>query len=106
MALQECDECKKEIMIYANEDTVCPHCGKKYPKSTSKQQVQGAKKIKDLQKVKELRDESKHIVVTDIDLPFTRVLWVTFQFFLAGLLLTLLIAIAISIYYLIFVFLF
>ena len=74
MALQECDECKKEIMIYANEDTVCPHCGKKYPKSTSKQQAQGAKKIKDLQKVK-LRDESKNnenkeVWLTRINIPF------------------------------------
>ena len=33
MALQECDECKKEIIIYANEDTVCPHCGKQYLKA-------------------------------------------------------------------------
>ena len=35
MALQECDGCKKEIIIYANEDTVCLHCGKQYPKVPS-----------------------------------------------------------------------
>ena len=60
MPLQECDKCKKEILIYENEDNLCPHCGKKYPKSTSnqqaqsasKQQAQGTKKIKDLQTVK------------------------------------------------------
>ena len=86
MPLQECDKCKKEILVYANEDTVCPHCGKKYPKSTSKQQAQGAKKIKDLQTVK-LREKNKGMVLTDIDLPFGRVLWVSFQFILAGLIL-------------------
>ncbi|SVE05378.1 uncharacterized protein METZ01_LOCUS458232 [marine metagenome] len=35
MALQECDGCKKEIIIYANEDTVCLHCGELYPKAPS-----------------------------------------------------------------------
>ena len=94
MPLQECDKCKKEILIYENEDNVCPHCGKKYSKSTSKQQVQstskqqaqGTKKIKDLQRV-ELREKNKGMVLTDIDLPFGRVFWVTVQFFGAGLVL-------------------
>ena len=35
----------------------------------------------------ELREKSKGMVLTDIDLPFGRVLWVSFQFFLAGLIL-------------------
>lgn len=103
MPLQECDKCKKEILIYANEDNVCPHCGKKYLKSTSnqqaqsasKQQAQGTKKIKDLQGTKktkdlqrvELMEKNKGTVLTDIDLPFSRVLWVSFQFILAGLIL-------------------
>ena len=94
MPLQECDKCKKEILIYENEDNVCPHCGKKYSKSTSKQQAQstskqqaqGTKKIKDLQRV-ELREKNKGMVLTDINLPFGRVLWVSFQFILAGLIL-------------------
>ena len=94
MPLQECDKCKEEILIYANEDNVCPHCGKKYLKSTSnqqaqsasKQQAQGTKKIKDLQRV-ELMEKNKGTVLTDIDLPFSRVLWVSFQFILAGLIL-------------------
>jgi DNA-directed RNA polymerase subunit RPC12/RpoP len=95
MPLQECDKCKKEILIYANEDNVCPHCGKKYLKSTSNQQAQGTKKIKDLQGTKktkdlqrvELMEKNKGTVLTDIDLPFSRVLWVSFQFILAGLIL-------------------
>ena len=33
----------------------------------------------------ELREKSKGMVLTDIDLPFSRVLWVSFQFILAGL---------------------
>ena len=90
MPLQECDKCKKEILIYANEDNVCPHCGKKYLKSTSNQQAQGTKKIKDLQREK-LMEKNKGMVLTDIDLPFSRVLWVSFQFFLAGLILAILI---------------
>jgi len=90
MPLQECDKCKKEILIYANEDNVCPHCGKKYLKSTSNQQAQGTKKIKDLQR-EELMEKNKGMVLTDIDLPFSRVLWVSFQFFLAGLILAILI---------------
>ena len=90
MPLQECDKCKKEILIYANEDNVCPHCGKKYLKSTSNQQAQGTKNIKDLQR-EELMEKNKGMVLTDIDLPFSRVLWVSFQFFLAGLILAILI---------------
>tara|TARA_B100000686_G_C16556213_1_gene845293 strand:+ start:578 stop:892 length:315 start_codon:yes stop_codon:yes gene_type:complete len=90
MPLQECDKCKKEILIYANEDNVCPHCGKKYLKSTSNQQAQGTKKIKDLQREK-LMEKNKGMVLTDIDLPFSRVLWVSFQFFLASLILAILI---------------
>ena len=35
----------------------------------------------------ELREKSKGMVLTDIDLPFSRVLWVSFQFILAGLIL-------------------
>ena len=35
----------------------------------------------------ELREKSKGMVLTDIDLPFGRVLWVSFQFILAGLIL-------------------
>ena len=35
----------------------------------------------------ELREKSKGIVLTDIDLPFGRVFWVTVQFFGAGLVL-------------------
>ena len=34
-----------------------------------------------------LREKSKGMVLTDIDLPFSRVLWVSFQFILAGLIL-------------------
>ena len=34
-----------------------------------------------------LPEKSKGMVLTDIDLPFSRVLWVSFQFILAGLLL-------------------
>ena len=33
----------------------------------------------------ELREKSKGMVLTDIDLPFGRVFWVTVQFFVAGL---------------------
>ena len=35
----------------------------------------------------ELREKSKGMILTDIDLPFSRVLWVSFQFILAGLIL-------------------
>ena len=35
----------------------------------------------------ELREKSKGMVLTDIDLPFGRVFWVTVQFFVAGLVL-------------------
>ena len=35
----------------------------------------------------ELREKSKGMVLTDIDLPFGRVFWVTVQFFVAGLIL-------------------
>jgi len=35
----------------------------------------------------ELKKKSKGIVLTDIDLPFGRVFWVTVQFFVAGLVL-------------------
>ena len=37
----------------------------------------------------ELREKSKGMVLTDIDLPFERVLWVSFQFFIAGLIIAL-----------------
>ena len=40
---------------------------------------------KEAEKKLELREKSKGMVLTDIDLPFGRVLWVTFQFFVAGL---------------------
>ena len=30
MALKTCEGCKKEIVIYANETTTCPHCSYKY----------------------------------------------------------------------------
>jgi len=33
----------------------------------------------------EPKEKSKGMVLTDIDLPFDRVLWVSFQFFVAGL---------------------
>jgi len=33
----------------------------------------------------ELKKKSKGMILTDIDLPFGRVLWVTVQFFVAGL---------------------
>ena len=35
----------------------------------------------------ELREKSKGMVLTDIDLPFGRVFWVTVQFFVAGIVL-------------------
>jgi len=38
-----------------------------------------------------LMEKNKGMVLTDIDLPFSRVLWVSFQFFLAGLILAILI---------------
>ena len=39
----------------------------------------------------ELREKSKGMVLTDIDLPFGRVFWLTVQFFVAGLVLAILI---------------
>ena len=40
-----------------------------------------------LKKRAELKEKSKGMVLTDIDLPFGRVFWVTVQFFVAGLVL-------------------
>ena len=40
-----------------------------------------------LKKRAELKEKSKGMVLTDIDLPFGRVFWVTVQFFVAGLIL-------------------
>ena len=42
---------------------------------------------KEAEKKLELREKSKGMVLTDIDLPFGRVFWVTVQFFVAGLVL-------------------
>ena len=45
-------------------------------------------KLQEVEKERlEFRRESKGMVLTDIDLPFGRVLWVTVQFFGAGLVL-------------------
>jgi len=40
---------------------------------------------KEEEKRQELREKSKGVVLTDIDLPFGRVFWLTIQFFLAGI---------------------
>ena len=45
--------------------------------------------IKEDRRKLELREKSKGMVLTDIDLPFERVLWVSFQFFIAGLIIAL-----------------
>ena len=44
----------------------------------------------------ELREKSKGMVLTDIDLPFGRVFWITVQFFLAGII------VVIPIYFIVF----
>ena len=48
----------------------------------------------------ELREKSKGMVLTDIDLPFGRVLWLTVQFFLAGII------VVIPIYFIVFLIMF
>ena len=40
---------------------------------------------KEEEKRQELGEKSKGVVLTDIDLPFGRVFWLTIQFFLAGI---------------------
>ena len=48
----------------------------------------------------EFRRESKGMVLTDIDLPFSKVLWLTVQFFLAGII------VVIPIYFIVFLIMF
>tara|TARA_B100001540_G_scaffold304194_1_gene313638 strand:+ start:68 stop:400 length:333 start_codon:yes stop_codon:yes gene_type:complete len=45
--------------------------------------------ITESRKREELRKKSKGTVITDIDIPFTRILWVVFQGFLAFLIIAL-----------------
>ena len=48
----------------------------------------------------ELKEKSKGMVLTDIDLPFSKVLWLTVQFFLAGII------VVIPIYFIVFLIMF
>ena len=50
-----------------------------------KAKTQGVKLQEEEKRRLEFRQKSKGMVLTDIDLPFGKVLWVTIQFFLAGL---------------------
>ena len=50
-----------------------------------KAKTQGVKLQEEEKRRLEFRLKSKGMVLTDIDLPFGKVLWVTIQFFLAGL---------------------
>ena len=50
-----------------------------------KAKTQGVKLQEEEKRRLEFRQKSKGMVLTDIDLPFGRVFWVTIQFFLAGL---------------------
>ena len=43
--------------------------------------------LEELKRKQELREKSKGMVLTDIDLPFGRVFWVSFQFLVVGLVL-------------------
>ena len=51
-----------------------------------KAKTQGVK-LQEEERRLEFRKKSKGMVLTDIDLPFGRVFWVTVQFFVAGLVL-------------------
>ena len=54
-------------------------------------------KLQEVEKERlEFRRESKGMVLTDIDLPFSKVLWLTVQFFLAGII------VVIPIYFIVF----
>ena len=48
---------------------------------------QREKRVQEEKRRADMREESKGMVLTDIDLPFGRVFWVTVQFFVAGLVL-------------------
>ena len=50
-----------------------------------KAKTQGVKLQEEEKRRLEFRLKSKGMVLTDIDLPFGKVLWVTIQFFLAGI---------------------
>ena len=52
-----------------------------------KAKTQGVKLQEEEKRRLEFRLKSKGMVLTDIDLPFGRVFWVTVQFFVAGLVL-------------------
>ena len=58
-------------------------------------------KLQEVEKERlEFRRESKGMVLTDIDLPFSNVLWLTVQFFLAGII------VVIPIYFIVFLIMF
>ena len=58
-------------------------------------------KLQEVEKERlKFRRESKGMVLTDIDLPFSKVLWLTVQFFLAGII------VVIPIYFIVFLIMF
>ena len=85
MALIQCENCKKDIVFYSNEETLCPHCSHKHSRSLKSTSLE-SQKVK-IKKIPNLKDNNTGSVITNIDLPWGRVFWVSFQFLVVGLIL-------------------
>ena len=90
-----CQICKKKIAFWDVDyktQGMSMHfdCKKEFLEDPKKYGGQTQREVEDnsgKQKVRvETEEESKGIILTDINLPFATVVWVTVQFFIAGLL--------------------
>jgi TM2 domain-containing membrane protein YozV len=52
LSIKECENCKKDIVFYSNEETLCPHCSHKHSRSLKSTSLESQKvKIKKIPKI-------------------------------------------------------
>ena len=87
-----CQICNKKIGLMDNEYQtqgliMHHHCLLTFEADPEKYRGKAKKELTPREEVQNKEEQSKGMVLTDIDLPFGRVFWVTVQFFVAGLIL-------------------